>query len=169
MGADVIRECNRLKVLVDMAHASTGTLQAALKVAKQPFLVSHSSLDSWTDQGAGRPGMVSRSIAKEDAKAVAAAGGVVGVWAKTNSPKEFVQNIRMVADVVGIDHVGIGTDSDLLSPRTGTGLNRAWQGMTAGFFPTVVDELLRQGFTPEEIGKVGGGNFGRVFGAVMGA
>ena len=42
MGADVIKECNRLKILVDMAHGSSGTLLAALKIAKQPIIVSHS-------------------------------------------------------------------------------------------------------------------------------
>jgi microsomal dipeptidase-like Zn-dependent dipeptidase len=86
-----------------------------------------------------------------------------------NSPKDFVDNIRMVVDAIGVDHVGIGTDTDLLSPRPGTGTNRAWPGMTGGFFPVVVEECLRQGFTAEEIGKIGGGNFGRVFGAVTGA
>jgi membrane dipeptidase len=167
MGADVIRECNRLKILVDMAHGSSGTLQAALKIAKQPFIVSHSSLDGWT--GPSRGGMASRSISRQDAKAVADAGGVLGVWTKgTNTPAEFVKNIKMVADAIGVDRVGIGTDDDLLSPRPGTGLNRAWPDMTGGFFPVVVEEFLRQGFTPAEIGKIGGGNFGRVFGAITG-
>jgi membrane dipeptidase len=166
MGADVIRECNRLKILVDMAHGSSGTLLSALKIAKQPFIVSHSSLDGWSGQ---RGGMASRSIARQDAKALADAGGVLGVWTKgTNSASEFVKNIRMVVDTIGVDHVGIGTDDDLLSPRTGTGLNRAWQEMSGGFFPVVVEEFLRQGFTPAEIAKIGGGNFGRVFGAVTG-
>jgi len=100
---------------------------------------------------------------------VADAGGVLGVWTKgTNTPAEFVKNIKMVADAIGVDRVGIGTDDDLLSPRPGTGLNRAWPDMTGGFFPVVVEEFLRQGFTPAEIGKIGGGNFGRVFGAITG-
>jgi membrane dipeptidase len=167
VGADTIKECNRLKILVDMAHASTATLQAALKIATQPFVVSHSSLDGWKNPASG---MASRTIAKPDAKAVADAGGVLGVWTKgTNSPKEFVENIKMVVDAIGVNHVGIGTDTDLLSPRPGTGTNRAWPGMTGGFFPVVVEEFLRQGFTAEEIGLIGGGNFGRVFGAVTGA
>jgi len=166
MGADVIKECNRLKILVDMAHGSSATLLAALKFAKQPIIVSHSSLDVWTNPDSR---MASRSIAKQDAKALADAGGVLGVWTKgTNNPGEFVRNIKMVADAIGVDHVGIGTDDDILSPRPGTGLNRAWQGMTGGFFPVVVEEFLRQGFTPVEIAKISGGNFGRVFGAVVG-
>jgi membrane dipeptidase len=167
IGVDVVKECNRLGILVDMAHGSTGTLQGALKIAKHPFIVSHTSLDGWKNPNSR---MASRSIAKQDAEAVADAGGVVGVWTKgTNSPKDFVGDIKMVVEAIGVEHVGIGTDDDLLSSRTGTGLNRAWQGMTGGFYPTVVEEFLRQGFTAEEIAKVSGGNFGRVFGAVTGA
>ena len=82
---------------------------------------------------------------------------------------EFVENIKMVVDAIGVNHVGIGTDTDLLSPRPGNGTNQAWPGMTGGFFPVVVEECLRQGFTAEDIGLIGGGNFGRVFGAVIGA
>jgi membrane dipeptidase len=167
VGADTIRECNRLKILVDMAHASTATLHAAVKIAKQPFVVSHSSLEGWTDPASP---MAARTIAKQDAKALAQAGGVLGVWTRrTATPKAFVENIKMVADLIGVDHVGIGSDTDLLSPIPNTGTNRAWPGMTGGFFPVVVGELLRQGFTAEEIGKIGGGNFARVFGAVIGA
>lgn len=166
MGADVIKECNRLKILVDMAHGSSGTLSATLKIANQPLIVSHSSLDVWTNPNSR---MASRSIAKQDAKALADAGGVLGVWTKgTNTPAEFVRNIKMVADAIGVDHVGFGTDDDLLSSRPGTGLNRAWPEMTGGFLHVVVAELLRQGFTSAEIAKISGGNFGRVFGAVTG-
>ena len=166
IGADAVKECNRLQILVDMAHASSGTLQGALKIAKQPFIVSHTSLDGWKNPSSR---MASRTIAKQDAKAVADAGGVLGVWTKgTNSPKEYVADIKMVVEAIGINHVGIGTDDDILSARTGTGLNRAWQEMTGGFFPTIVEEFLRQGFTTEEITKVSGANFARVFGAATG-
>jgi membrane dipeptidase len=163
IGADVIKECNRLKILVDMAHASSATLQGALRIAKQPFIVSHTSLEGWKNPTSQ---MASRTIAKQDAKAVADAGGVLGVWTKgTNTPRDFVADIKMVVEVIGIDHVGIGTDDDMLSSQAGTGLNRAWQGMTGGFFSTVVEEFLQQGFTAEDIVKISGGNFGRVFGA----
>jgi membrane dipeptidase len=67
---------------------------------------------------------------------------------------------------VGIDHAGIGTDTDLLSPRVGQGTNKAWPGLTGGFFQAVAGEMLLQGFTPDDIAKVGGGNFCRVFGKV---
>ena len=165
-GAEVVKECNRLGILVDLAHARPETVQGALKVATQPFIVSHTGLDSQRGKDPKLAEMMMpHLISKEHAKVVADAGGVIGVWTHlADSPQEFVENIKAMADAVGIDHAGIGTDSDLLSSRAGQGTNKAWPELTGGFFPAVVGEMLRQGFTPDEIGKVGGGNYCRVFG-----
>jgi membrane dipeptidase len=167
-GAEVVKECNRLGIVVDLAHASPETVLGALKVVTQPFLVSHTGLDSRTGDNARMAEIMKpHLISKENAKVVADAGGVIGVWTKlAGSPKEFVENIKAMIDAVGIDHVGIGTDTDLLSSRVGQGTNQAWPQLTGGFFPPVVGEMLLQGFTPDDIGKVGGGNFCRIFGKV---
>jgi membrane dipeptidase len=167
-GAEVVKECNRLGIVVDLAHASHETVLGALKVTTQPVIVSHTSLDSRTG---GNPKMIEmmkpRLISKEHAKVVADAGGVIGVWTHlADSLREFVESIRAMVDAIGIDHVGIGSDTDLLSSRVGQGTNVAWPGLTGGFFYAVVGEMLRQGFTPGDIVKVGGGNFCRVFGKV---
>jgi membrane dipeptidase len=151
-----------------MAHASHETVLGALKVATQPFIVSHTNLDIWTGSNPKIAEMMRpRLISKDHAKVVADAGGVVGVWTHlTNSLQEFVGSIKAMVDAIGMEHVGIGTDTDLLSSRVGSGTNRVWQGLTAGFFPAVVGEMLKQGFTPGDIAKVGGGNYCRVFGKV---
>jgi membrane dipeptidase len=165
-GADVVKECNRLGILVDLAHASHATVLAALKVASQPLIVSHTCLDTHTGTNARMAEMMKpRLISKAHAKVVADAGGVIGVWTHlADSLKDFVVSLKQMVDAVGIDHVGIGSDTDLLSSRVGQGTNRAWPGLTGGFLPAVASELLRHGFTPAEIGKVGGGNYCRVFG-----
>ena len=168
LGQQVVKECNRLGIVVDMAHASHQTVLGALKVATQPLIISHTSLDSRTG---GDPRMVQimkpRLISKEHAKVVADSGGIVGVWTHlADSLKDFVESIKAIVDTIGIDHVGIGTDTDLLSARIGQGTNKAYPPMAGGFFPAVVGEMLRQGFTADEIGKVGGGNYCRVFGKV---
>jgi membrane dipeptidase len=167
-GAKVVQECNRLGILVDLAHASPETVLGALKVATQPLIVSHTGLDSRTGSNPRMAQMMKpHLISKEHAKVVADANGVIGVWTKlADSPKDFVENIKAMVDAVGIDHVGIGTDSDLLSSRDGQGTNSAWPGLTGGFFHAVVREMLLQGFTPDDISKVGGGNYCRVFGEV---
>jgi membrane dipeptidase len=167
-GAEVVKECNRLGIVVDMAHASQETVVGALKVATQPFIVSHTNLDSWTGRNPRMAeSMKPRLISKDHAKVVADAGGVVGVWTHlTDSLKEFVESIKAMVDAIGMEHVGIGTDTDLLSSRLGSGTNRAWPGLTGGFFPAVVGEMLAQGFALEDIARVGGGNYCRVFGKV---
>ncbi len=167
-GAEVVKECNRLGIVVDLAHASHETVLGALKVATQPLIVSHTSLHSRTG---GNPRMAEmmkpRLISKEHAKVVADAGGVIGVWTHlADSLKDLVESIKAMVDAVGIDHVGIGSDTDLLSSRIGQGTNSAWPSLTGGFFHAVAGEMLLQGFTPDDIGKVGGGNFSRVFGKV---
>jgi membrane dipeptidase len=134
-------------------------------------IVSHTSLDT-------RPGknprmakmMAPRLISKEHARVVADVGGVIGVWTKlSDSMAEYVAGIKALVDAVGIDHVGIGSDTDIMSPRAGQSTNAAWPGLSGGFFKAAAAEMLRQGFTPAEIGKIGGGNFCRVFGKVTAA
>ena len=202
-GADVIRECNRLGILVDLTHASNETINAALKVAKQPVIISHTGLDTQLGQKEFMANMMRpRLISKEQAKIVADAGGVIGVWTHlAETPLEYAKNIRALVDVAGIDHVCIGTDTKLTpayrpagsfgsgpdqpkppaggngdnrpqnnndkrgAERVGERTNNAWQDQKEGFYYTVVDAMLKTGFTEEVIGKVGGGNFCRVFGA----
>jgi microsomal dipeptidase-like Zn-dependent dipeptidase len=196
-GAAVIRECNRLGILVDLGHASADTVTAALKVAAHPVLISHTGLDTRLGQNQHMARMMKpRLISKEQAKIVADAGGVIGVWTHlADSASEYAQNIRALADVVGIDHVCIGTDTKLTAPyrpagnfgpkpgvdpgnrhddpggngqkggRMGERTNQVWADQKSGFYYAVVDAMLKTGFTADEIGKVGGGNFCRVFDA----
>src|SRR5580704_12779058 len=131
-GAGVVKECNRLGIVVDLAHASHETVRGALKVATQPLIVSHTSLDSRVVANARMAQVMKpRLISKEHAKVVADAGGVIGVWIHlADSLKDYVESIKAMVDAVGVEHVGIGSDSDLLSSRVGQGTNKAWPGMT---------------------------------------
>ena len=117
-----------------------------------------------------------RLIGKEQAKLVADAGGVIGVWTHlADTPLDYARNVRALVDVIGADHVCIGTDTKLTQPsgrpggqqhaRAGERTNQVREGQTAGFYYVVVDAMLKTGFTPDEIGKIGGANFLRVFGA----
>jgi membrane dipeptidase len=179
-GAEVIKECNRLGILIDLAHANPETVDAALKLASHPVIVSHTGLDTQLGQNEGMAKMMRpRLISKERAKIVAGAGGVIGVWTHlSDSPLEYARNIRALVDVVGTDHVCIGTDTKLTPsyrpggpgsgqnrPRVGERTNEAWQDQKMGFYYAVVDAMLKTGFTADEIGKIGGGNFCRIFDA----
>lgn len=183
-GAEVIKECNKQGILVDLSHGSDDMVNAVLKVATQPVLISHTGLN--TQLGANErmaTMMKQRLISKKQAKTVADAGGVIGVWTHlADTSLEYAQNVRALADVVGVDHVCIGTDTKLTpsyrpggnAPSNGGGkngerpgerTNNAWKDQTSGFYYTVVDALLKTGFNADEIGKIGGGNFCRIFDA----
>jgi membrane dipeptidase len=207
-GAQVIKECNRLGILIDLAHANMQTTQAALKVTTRPVIISHTGLDTQLGSNPSMAqGMRPRLISKEQAKLVADVGGLVGVWTHlADTPLDYGKNIRALVDVIGVDHVCIGTDTKLTPPsprpngapangrgpgRPGSGTpnpgdrggpgpggpvfggrgpggggqtNQTWQDQTEGFYFVVVDAMLKTGFTQNEIGKIGGGNFLRVFG-----
>jgi membrane dipeptidase len=163
-GAEIIKECNRLGILVDLAHGSPETILVATKVATKPFIMSHTGFDYPVDETQRMfPLVKPRRLTKERAKVIADQGGVIGVWVYlARSPKEYVEDVKHMVDAVGIDHVGIGSDTDLLS-APGKGTNYTWPVMTDGFFNTIAAEMLSQGFTPDEIAKFGGGNYCRVF------
>jgi len=175
-GAQVIKECNRLGMLVDLAHADIETTKAALKVSTRPVIISHTGLDTQLGSDPRMAQMMRpRLIGKEQARMVADAGGIIGVWTHlADAPLDYARNVRALVDVIGVDHVCIGTDTKLTQPssrpgqqhpRAGERTNQAWPDETAGFYYVVVDAMLKTGFTPDEIGKIGGGNFLRVFGA----
>jgi membrane dipeptidase len=194
LGAAVIKECNRLGILVDLAHANVQTTEAALKVTTRPVIISHTGLDTQLGSNPSMAKMMRpRLISKEQARMVSNAGGLVGVWTHlADTPLDYARDVRALVDVIGVDHVCIGTDTKLTQPsprpngppsggsgpggpgpggsppgpqraRVGERTNQAWQDETAGFYYVVVDAMLKMGFTPDEIAKVGGENFLRVF------
>ena len=79
------------------------------------MIISHTGLDTQLGQNESMAKMMrTRLISKEQAKIVADAGGVIGVWTHlSNTALEYAQNIRAMVDVVGIDHVCIGTDTKM--------------------------------------------------------
>jgi membrane dipeptidase len=202
-GADVIKEGNRLGMVIDLAHANLQTTEAALKVTTRPVIISHTGLDTQLGNNPSMAGMMRpRLISKEQAGIVANAGGAIGVWTHlADTPLDYAKNIRALVDAIGVDHVCIGTDTKLTPPfggrgggrpggappgggpsgggrpggpgpgqqngRVGERTNLAWQDQTAGFYYVVVDAMLKTGFSPDEIGKIGGGNFLRIFGEAV--
>jgi membrane dipeptidase len=182
-GTAVVKECNRLGLLMDLTHSDLRTTEAALKVSNRPVIISHTGLDTQLGSNPRMAEMMRpRLISKEQARMVANSGGAVGVWTHlSDTPLKYAHNIRALVDVIGIDHVCIGTDTKLTPsrprpvgpgqgqqrPRAGERTNEAWAAETTGFYFVVVDAMLRTGFTPDEIGKIGGGNFLRVFDAAI--
>jgi membrane dipeptidase len=150
-GAEVIREMNRLGMIVDGAHAARQTLLDILEVSRTPVIVSHTG-----PAGLRRS---RRHLTDELMRAVATKGGVIGVWPMTSRSsttlQDFARELLYVRDLVGVDHVGVGTDM--------AGLAGATSILTYREFAPVPAALLAAGFAEDEIRKVLGGNVARVF------
>ncbi len=175
-GKEVVKECNKLGILIDLTHCSNKAIDDALKISTKPVVVTHTSLDSRLGNNEKMAQMMKpRLISKDQAKIVAKAGGVIGVWRHlTETPADYAQNIRAMVDVIGVDNVCIGTDTkitraikpnDTSTPRLGEFTNGIWQNQQAGFFYEVVDAMLKIGFSEKDIIKIGSTNFLRVFDA----
>ena len=173
-GVEVVKECNKMGILIDLTHCSNKTIDDALKISTKPMIVTHTSLDTQLGHNEKMAQMMKpRLISKEQAKIVADAGGVIGAWRHlTDTPLEYVQNIRALVDVVGVDNVCIGTDTKISRAlenknpfRLGENTNQIWQNQENGFFYAVVDSMLKTGFSEKEIIKIASGNFCKVFDA----
>ncbi len=154
-GAAVVRECNALGVVVDMAHATLATVRGAAEASRHPIVLSHTSLN---DTPPGR----TRTITSQHARAVAATGGVIGVWPPSTifpSLRRYAEGMARLAEVVGVAHVGIGSDMlGLLGVAAFSNYRQT---------PELAAELLGLGFNPAEVGQLLGGNFARVLAQVL--
>ncbi len=152
-GREVIAEMNRLGMIVDLAHATLAATVDALEVTTAPIMISHSHLAA---RGASHP----RLLSAEHALAVSSAGGVIGAWpagfAQTTLG-DYCDEICRLVDLVGIDHVAVGTDLDANYRPVLTSYDQ---------FPQVASGLDALGMTASEIDQILGGNFIRLFAAV---
>jgi membrane dipeptidase len=156
-GASAIRELERLGVLVDVAHATEPLVRQAVKVATKPLLLSHTALQGSKAQG--NTPLAGRQITPDHARMIAGTGGVVGLWHFFPSVERYVQGIKEMADVVGVDHVGVGTDQ-----QTNPGAIQDYAN-----YGGLADAMLKGGFSADETARTLGGNFVRIFGRATGA
>lgn len=170
LGIDIIKECNKLGILIDLAHCNNEAINKALETSTKPMLISHTGLNTQlgTNEKMAKM-MMPRLISKEQAKKFADAGGVIGIWTHlADTALDYAKNIRAMVDIVGMEHVCIGTDTKLAPPRNsndkfGNKTNQRWESTNKGFFYSVVDAMLKTGFTEQEIIQIGGGNLCRIF------
>ncbi|MDR3535742.1 MAG: membrane dipeptidase [Acetobacteraceae bacterium] len=155
-GADVVRACNRLGIVVDVAHGTLPLVRRAAAVTTKPLVLSHTSLTR-------APGPRSRQISVEHAKVIAGTGGVIGVWPPASiypTLPAMAAGMARLVDAVGIDHVGLGTD---LRGLVGPSVLPDYDAL-----PGLAEALLAAGFNAAEMGKLLGGNYARVFLASVG-
>jgi membrane dipeptidase len=161
LGARVVAEMNRLGMMIDVSHVSARAFWAVIAITKAPIIASHSACAALTDSD--------RNLTDEQLRALARNGGVIQVAAVPNYIKakasaapptlrDFVDHLDHAVKVAGIDHVGIGSDFD------GGGGIPGFNNVTEA--PNVTIELVRRGYTEDQVRKIWGGNLLRVWRAV---
>jgi len=148
-GRQVVREMEARGMIVDVAHASPATVRDVLAMARRPVVSSHGGVQATCK--------VNRNLSDDQIRGIAATGGLIGIgyWDGAicdTSPAAVAAAIAHVRDLVGIDHVALGSDFD--------------GAVTTGFDTSqlvfVTQALADRGFSEEEIRKVMGGNLLRL-------
>lgn len=160
-GKEVVREMNRLGIMVDLSHASEKSFYDALEISQQPIVCSHSSCRALCDHP--------RNLTDQQMRALAAKGGVMQVtlyhgFLRTDGEatiENAMAHLDHAIEVMGIDHVGLGTDFD------GDGGIRGLANSAELLHFT--RRLIEHGYSTEDIQKIWGGNFLRVMEQVQSA
>jgi membrane dipeptidase len=168
-GAQIVDRMNAVGMAVDISHCSDRTTLDALNASRKPVLVTHSNCRA----------LVSAARCKTDEaiRLLAAKGGVIGItmvrgFVQSSGPatiEDVLDHIDHVAKLVGVEHVGIGSDVDLegrdarIRPRKrfdldGIDYSRKIFDLTEG--------LIRRRYSSENIGLILGGNFQRALNAI---
>jgi len=155
-GGEVIRACHRIGFVCDIAHASADMAKQAVKIATKPLLLSHTAVSG--SRAMGPTPLEARQVTPDHARAIAETGGSIGIWHFFSSLDKYVDGLKEMAEIVGVDHVSIGTDQHV-TPGSLRDYTR-WVHLVAA--------MLRGGFTQAEAGKIAGGNYMRIFRATVG-
>src|SRR5215510_3172671 len=128
----------------------------AVKIATKPLLLSHTAVLG--SRAMGSTPLGGRQVSPDYARAIAETGGSVGIWHFFASLDRYVDGLREMAEIVGVDHVSIGTDQ--FDARGCVEDYTRWVHLVAA--------MLRGGFTSAETGKIAGGNYLRICRAAVG-
>ena len=178
-GREVVAEMNRLGMLVDLSHCGHKTTMDAIETSKGPVAFTHANPLALAKSPRNKP--------DEAFKALAAKGGVAGVvllpaWLTHHGHatlEDYLSAIDYLVNLIGIDHVGLGTDfmEEIPAEIMATALKgisaenlQKFYGSTivngfesAAEFPRATEGLLYRGYSPEDVKKIMGGNWLRLY------
>jgi membrane dipeptidase len=144
-GKEMVKRMEQKGMLVDVAHASAKTIDDVLAIATKPVVVSHTGVKGTCENN--------RNLSDEQLKAIAKTGGVIGIgfWDTATcgeDAKSIAKAIRYAANVIGVEHVGLGSDFDgsVKVPFDVSGM------------ALITEALINEGFKDDELAKIMGGN-----------
>ncbi|HIQ05310.1 MAG TPA: membrane dipeptidase, partial [Anaerolineae bacterium] len=163
-GEKLVRECNRLGIMIDVAHVAPVGVEDVLALSEQPVICSHANAYALCPNG--------RNLTDAQIEAIAANGGVIGATfvrefispdSQEASLERFLDHVDHLVKIAGVDHVGLGSDFD------GLGLDGPPDGMEdVTSYPLVTAGLLTRGYDERSIRKIMGENLLRIFRSVCG-
>ena len=172
-GRELVAECERLGIILDLAHLNSAGFAEVVSLTKRPLIVSHTNARRYYD--------IERNITDQEIQMIGVRGGVVGVNAILVSPKKeeatldrYVDHIEHVAGLIGIDGVGIGFDfCEFLWRLLPAAERKAIEAKLTRphFLPDLTHhgqsrnltrKLIERGFSDEEIEKILRGNWLRI-------
>ena len=164
-GRDLVRECERLGIIVDLAHINPAGFKEIVDLTSKPLIVSHTNSRKFYN--------VERNISDEQIKMIGERRGVIGINSVLVSPTQkeatldrYVDHIEHVADLIGIDCVGIGFDFFEFIYRQWPEEKKKWMAeklTTPHFIPDLTNhsharnltrKLIARGFSDEDIEKI---------------
>ena len=161
LGKQIVAECNRLGILIDLAHNTEDAIADAVSLSKVPVIWSHGSV---TRQPASSGAVWRRrQLSLETAKEIARKGGVVGLWSLVpdvgKTIEAYADRMLELAEWLGDDHVAFGTDINGLGPFS----------VLSGYgdLPRIVEHWRSKGVEEARIRKLAIGNYARVLKAAL--
>ncbi|MDY6826936.1 MAG: dipeptidase [Bacillota bacterium] len=158
-GRTVVREMNKLGMIVDLAHINEKGFYEAIETSCRPVIVSHANARSLCDHP--------RNLTDEQLKELARCGGVIGlsfypafITTGETTLGDLLDHFVHIADLIGTDHLGFGSDFD--------GINKVIPGLEdVTGLPRLIEGLQKRGFSREEIKKIAGINFLQILKKVL--
>jgi membrane dipeptidase len=150
LGRQLLHRMNDRKIIIDLAHASPATIRDVLQETKRPVIFSHGGLQGNCNNR--------RNLSDQEARGIAASGGIIGIgfWPAAvcgNDPQAIARALRYAVDLVGVEHVALGSDFDgAIHPP-----------FDAANLSELTEALLEAGFTKAEIRAISGENALRFF------
>ena len=163
LGKQAVKRMNELGIVIDLGHLNQVGFWDVMELSEAPVLLSHTiARDAFPKRAEDSRWHPRRDVSRghERMRAIAEQGGLIGaIFVTMNDIDEVIDDVEYVMDLVGDDHIGLGSDF--------YGWSQAPKGMEhIGLLPKLTERMVERGFSAETLHKFLGGNYLRIFNQV---